>query len=289
MESGETRMNITDKYKSLNTTDDTLSQRDKETISDYSVQWTCYTDNSGYYGSTALLQDIIGQLLQVEHVKGLTVCDIGSGTGRIVNMLLDAGAEHVVAIEPSEAFKALKANTDSRKDRVTLIHNIGEALPPSGDIDLVVSFGVLDHITDPAPTVKAAYRALKPGGQMLIWVYGYEGNQLYLSIFIPVRYITKLLPHSILVLFCKALCRAAEFYGFMCRFLPLPLQNYFLMHFMKLSHDKRELTIYDQLKPAYAKYYRKQEAMDLLSIAGFVNVKVYHRHGYSWTVVGDKL
>lgn len=281
-------MKPTDKYKLLNVNDDALSQRDKQTISDYSVQWTNYTDNSGYYGSTALLQDIFGPLLPIEHVKGLTVCDIGSGTGRVVNMLLEAGAEHVVAVEPSDAFKALKANTDSRKDKVTLIHNIGEALPPSGDIDLVVSFGVLDHITNPAPTVKAAYRALKPGGKMLIWVYGYEGNRLYLSLFVPLRYITKWLPHNILVLLCKALCRAAEFYGFMCRFLPLPLKNYFLNQFMKLSHDKRELTIYDQLKPAYAKYYRKQEAIVLLANAEFVNITTYNRHGYSWTVVGAK-
>lgn len=276
------------KYMNRDTKGNTLEQTDKQTILDYSLQWTRYTDNSGYYGSVALLQDIFGPLLPTDYVKNLTVCDIGSGTGRIVNMLLEAGAKHVVAIEPSEAYKALKVNTDSRKDRVTLIHDIGESLPPRGDIDLVVSFGVLDHITNPILTIKAAYKALKPGGKMLIWVYGYEGNQLYLSVFVPLRYITKRLPHDILAFICKLLCFAAELYGFMGRFLPLPLRSYFLNHFLKLTHDKRELTIYDQLRPTYAKYYRKQEAIKLLSTAGFINVEVYHRHGYSWTVVGNK-
>jgi SAM-dependent methyltransferase len=265
-----------------------LTQTDKKTISDYSLQWTRYTDNSGYYGSVALLQDIFGPLLSTEYVKDKTVCDIGSGTGRAVNMLLDAGARHVIAVEPSDACKALEINTLSRKERVTLIHDVGESLPPRGDIDLIVSFGVLDHIYDPMPTVKAAYHALKPGGKILIWIYGYEGNRFYLSVFIPVRRITRLLPHPVLAAICKPLCFVAEVYGFFCRVLPLPLRRYFLNHFMKLDHDKRGLTIYDQLKPAYAKYYLKKEAMDLLSCSGFVNIETFHRHGYSWTVIGEK-
>ena len=265
-----------------------ITQTDKKTISDYSVQWTRYTDNSGYYGSVAMLQDIFGPLLPVEFVKDKKVCDIGSGTGRIVNMLLDAGARLVIAVEPSDAYKACEINTSLRKERVELINDIGESLPPRGDIDLIVSFGVLDHICDPMPTIRAAYRALKPGGKMLIWIYGHEGNKLYLSVFLPLRRITSLLPHKPLALVSKLLCFGAEAYGFSCRFLPLPLRGYFLKQFMKLDHDKRELTVYDQLKPAYARYYREQEAKGLLSDAEFINVRTYHRHGYSWTVMGEK-
>jgi len=261
---------------------------DRKTIDDYSIQWTQYTDNSGYYGSVSLLQDIFGPLLPAEFLKGKTVCDIGSGTGRVVNMMLDAGARHVIAIEPSDAFYVLMRNTELRKDRVSLIHGVGETLPSRGDIDLVVSFGVLDHIINPLPTVRAAYKALKPGGEMLVWIYGYEGNRLYLSLFLPIRYITSRLPHSLLAMMCRILCVAADFYGVACRILPLPMRSYFLKHFMKLAHDKRVLTIYDQLKPAYAKYYRNEEAISLLAEAGFVNVRAYHRHGYSWTVIGEK-
>lgn len=44
--------------------------------------------------------------------------------------------------------------------------------------------------------------------------------------------------------------------------------------------------IYDQLNPAYAKYYRRDEARALLEDAGFQDVRLHHRHGYSWTVLG---
>jgi hypothetical protein len=52
--------------------------------------------------------------------------------------------------------------------------------------------------------------------------------------------------------------------------------------------EKQRLIIYDQLNPAYAKYYMKREAVKLLLDGGFINVRVHHRHGYSWTVIGTK-
>jgi hypothetical protein len=54
----------------------------------------------------------------------------------------------------------------------------------------------------------------------------------------------------------------------------------------RLDWSKRYLTVYDQLNPAYARYYRRAEAVDLLASAGFSDVQVYHRHGYSWAVTG---
>ncbi|WP_145831617.1 hypothetical protein [Bradyrhizobium huanghuaihaiense] len=56
----------------------------------------------------------------------------------------------------------------------------------------------------------------------------------------------------------------------------------------KFPRSVRRLTIYDQLNPAYAKYYTRAEAEALLSDAGFADVQLYHRHGYSWTVSGTR-
>ena len=52
--------------------------------------------------------------------------------------------------------------------------------------------------------------------------------------------------------------------------------------------DKRRLVIYDQLNPAWAKYYTKEEAESLMHRNGFEKVTLYHRRIYSWTVVGEK-
>lgn len=267
---------------------DPVADTTAKTISDFGEQWVNYRDNPGYYGSVNLLADIFGPLLSMEELKGARVADIGSGTGRIVNMLLDGGANHVVAVEPSAAYSVLRENTASRQDSITYINNRGESLPPDADLDLVVSMGVIHHIPDPDPVLAAAFQALKPGGRILLWLYGFEGNENYLRLIEPLRSITKRLPHRILQGICALMNLILDAYIFLCRFLPLPMRQYMRNVLARLPRSVRGLTIYDQLNPAYAKYYRREEAEALLQRAGFEDVRVYHRHGYSWTVSGRK-
>ena len=259
-----------------------------KTISDFGEQWVNYQENPGYYGSVSLLEDLFGPLLALEAVRDKTVADIGSGTGRIVNMLLDAGAARVVAVEPSAAFAVLRRNTAARQERVTYLNIRGDALPADLNLDLVVSLGVLHHIPDPAKVVDAAFNALRPGGQMLVWLYGREGNELYLRFVEPLRAVTKRLPHALLELLCSTINVTLDAYIFLCRVLPLPMRDYMRNVLARFPRSVRRLTIYDQLNPAYAKYYTKGEAESLLVRAGFSNVISWHRHGYSWSVIGHK-
>ena len=259
-----------------------------KTIRDFGEQWLAFRDNPAYYGSVELLADIFGPLIDVATIKGARVAEIGSGTGRIVNMLLDAGAAHVTAVEPSQALLVLKENTASRNDRVEYINAPGEALPPRLGLDLVVSIGVLHHIPDPAPVVRAAYQSLRPGGKMLVWLYGREGNASYLRVVEPLRKITVRMPHWALEGLSVGLTFALSSYIGACRFLPLPMRPYMRGVLANFPFSVRKLTIYDQLNPAYAKYYTRDEAIGLLSDAGFQDVTAFHRHGYSWTVAGAK-
>lgn len=259
-----------------------------KTIADFGEQWTRYRDNPGYYGSVALLQDLFGGLMSVEELRGRNVADIGSGTGRIVNMLLDAGSSQVVAVEPSEAFAVLQRNTAERRERIVYLNARGEALPADLALDAVVSMGVLHHIPDPAPVVDAAFHALRPGGRMLVWLYGREGNETYLRFAEPLRAVTRRLPHAALGALCSTINVALDAYIFLCRFVPLPMRDYMRNVLARFPRSVRRLTIYDQLNPAYAKYYTEGEAAALLARAGFRDVKTFHRHGYSWSVVGTK-
>jgi SAM-dependent methyltransferase len=263
-------------------------QLDHQTIADFSEQWTTFTDNTGYYGSTELLADIFGPLLSLSALRGWRVGDIGSGTGRIVNMLLDAGADHVVAVEPSDAFDVLRQNTAARASQVSLIRGTGEAIPAGANLDLVVSIGVVLCITNPAPVIAAARAALRPGGRLLVWVYGREGNRIYLTFCQPLRALTTRLPHRALNGLCSALNVLADVYIGLCAVIPLPLHRYVRNVFGRLSREKRHLVIYDQLNPSYAKYYTEEEARRLLEDGGFRDVRLHHRHGYSWTVIGEK-
>jgi SAM-dependent methyltransferase len=260
----------------------------QETVNDFGDQWTRFTGNEGFYGSPALFEDMCGPLLDVNDVGGLRAADIGSGTGRIVLMLLAAGAAHVTAVEPSAAFDVLRRNVAEYGDRVECVRATGEELPGSGVFDLVVSIGVLHHIPDPAPTMRAAYRALKPGGRMLVWLYGREGNAMYLALTLPLRTITTRLPHGAVLALARLFTAALQPYIWLCRRVPLPLGGYFANVFGHMDRDKQALIVYDQLRPAYSRYYSQSEAIALLSAAGFQDVRLHHRHGYSWTAIGTR-
>lgn len=269
---------------------DFVKQREK-TIADFGEQWTTYRSNDGFYASQEMFADMLGPYEKSIDIKNAKAIDIGSGTGRIVMMLLEAGAAHVTAVEPSAAFDVLRTNLQESgitPERYTLLNCRGDEVPEECQADLAFSIGVLHHIPDPHPVVRAVYNALRPGGKFVIWLYGKEGNGLYLTFIEPLRKITKHMPHWALVGLVWMLYIPLCVYTLLCHVLPLPLKNYLLNVLFRMSPEKRRLVIYDQLNPEYAKYYTRRGAEDLLQSNGFKKVAVHNRRGYSWTVIGTK-
>lgn len=259
------------------------------TIADFGRQWTVFDDAAGFFGSKELLADFV-MPFDLSQIRGRRVLDLGAGTGRHVLAMLESGAELVVAVEPSQAIEVVREKTREFKDRVTVLQIAGDQIPPTADFDAIFSIGVIHHIPDPAPVVRAVYGALKPGGKFIVWLYGKEGNELYLLLVKPLRWLSTHLPHWALVALVRALDLPLVFYLNICRRLPavpLPLADYLRSIIGPLPGDKRRLVIYDQLNPAYAKYYTRKDADELMTAAPF-QIAVHHRRGYSWVVIGEK-
>jgi len=265
-----------------------MSELQAKTIADFGEQWTRYPGGEGFFGSAALFDDFVAPFASARDAAGKRVAEIGAGTGRFITVLAAAGAAHVVAVEPSEAFHVLRANTVEHRDRITYLQVTGDHLPASADLDYVFIIGVLHHIPAPDPVVAAAFGALAPGGRLVVWLYGREGNSLYLFVVHALRSFTRRLPHRALELFVAALYPFFWAYMTACRWLPLPLAEYMSRVLRPLTPAKRRVVIYDQLNPAYAKYYTREEARDVLARNGFSDVRLHHRHGMSWTVVGTR-
>jgi SAM-dependent methyltransferase len=263
-----------------------------KTISDFGDQWSKYVTNDGFYASQELFLDIVGPLLTLSELKDKKILDIGSGTGRIAIMLLNAGVKHVTAIEPSDAFKILTDNlnriSNIYPDSFSLIKCAGDEIPETLRVDYAFSIGVLHHIPDPDAVVRSVFTTLNKGGRFIIWVYGKENNSMYLNFIQPIRIITTKLPHILLAILVQILYVILLCYGLLCRWTSLPLKSYIVNIYLKMSPNKRKLIIYDQLNPAYSKYYSKDEAKNLLQRNGFKNIKTFHRWGYSWSVIGEK-
>jgi SAM-dependent methyltransferase len=264
-------------------------RRHLRTVVDFGRQWRRFPTghNEGFYGSVAHLADTFGPLLDTEGLRGARVAEIGSGPGRLVNMLLDAGVAHVTAVEPSEGLATLRERTRARADRITYVQATGEYLP-LGAYDVVFSVGVVMHIPAPAPVMRRAWAALRPGGELLVWLYAREGNELYVMVAGLLRAVTTRLPDPAVAWLARGLNALLSPYIALCRWLPLPRHRHFRNVMAKMTRRQRALVIFDQLNPTYTRYYRRQEAEALLSDAGFVDVQTYHRHGYSWAVKGRR-
>ena len=156
------------------------------------------------------------------------------------------------------------------------------------EIDYIFSIGVIHHIPDAEIVCKKVYESLKPKGKFLIWLYGKEGNELYLFIFNNLRKITRYMPDKFLNLFSIFLNLFLSIYIFFCKYLNLPLKNYMINVLKKCTFEKRKYIIFDQLNPSYSKYYTKQDLETLLTKAGFKKFELFNRHQYSWTAIAEK-
>ncbi len=259
----------------------------EQTIRDFGEQWTNYDNTDGYFGSTDLLVDFI-QPFDAALFAGAKIADIGAGTGRHVAGLLDLEASHVYAIEPSKSVSVIERQFQGEA-RVSVLNVPGDQIPNNLDLDYVISIGVIHHIPEPGPVIRAAFEALKPGGKFIVWLYGKEGNRLYLAIARPLRALSSILPSRIVAALSWALEFPLRLYIAAACLSPvdLPLGEYMIQVLGRLPADKRRLVIYDQLKPAYAKYYLRSEVLKLMQQVPF-SVELHHRMGYSWVAIGTK-
>ncbi|NEQ64614.1 MAG: class I SAM-dependent methyltransferase [Symploca sp. SIO2D2] len=257
-----------------------------ETIQDFGEQFTAYSKTSGYFGSVEILQDVLGSLMKVSDFSGSSVVDLGSGSGRWVKIFHKLGARKITVIEPSNAIEVCKKN-NADLDNVTYHQTTGDKIP-DGVYDVVYSFGVIHHIPEPEPVMLRIFQVLSPGGKAVIWLYGRENNGLYLTLIAFLRILTVSISHSNLDKISALMVHLVRFYSRLAKNLSLPLKDYMATVIDKLDNYDVKHVIYDQLNPHYAKYYRRQEGIDLLEKVGFEKVKVYHRGNYSWTVIGEK-
>ena len=265
-------------------TDEKPAADDRGTISDFSEQWTKYFDNSGYFGSEELFLDVLEPLVRIEELCGATVAEIGCGNGRFLKIMARHAAK-VIGVDPGDSVLNAREWTAGAKNVEVLRASVYE-LPTLPALDHVFSIGVVHHLPDPGRALRIMRDLLKPGGRCTIWVYGKEGNELYLRTFGALRRLTTKMPHAALHALATGLVPPLRAYIAACRVLPLPMRHYMRAVLRPLDRTALRLNIYDQLNPAIAAYWTGDEVRALMGGAGFRDVRLHHRHGYSWTATG---
>ena len=264
-----------------------ISNKEKDSISDFGKQFKYHNNIDDYWGSQEILNDIVNPF-DLSLIKNKIICEMGVGSGRILKNLIKLSPKKIYAIEPSEAIEIAKKNNEYAEVEILFKKISGQMINFKNEIDYIFSIGVIHHIPDAEIVCKKIYESLKPKGKFVIWLYGKEGNELYLFIFNNLRKITKFMPDKFLNLFSIFLNFFLSIYIFFCKYLNLPLKNYMINVLKKCSFEKRKYIIFDQLNPSYSKYYTKQDVETLLTKSGFKKFEIFNRHQYSWTAIAEK-
>lgn len=100
---------------------------------------------------------------------GPRIGEVGAGTGDFSALLLEAGAESLVAWEPSVNLHPALERRFGDDPRVTVIRD--RITPPEGDpLDTLFYVNVLEHIHDDEAELALARRALRPDGKLCLFV-----------------------------------------------------------------------------------------------------------------------
>jgi ArsR family transcriptional regulator len=100
----------------------------------------------------------------------LTVADLGSGEG-LLSELLARRCKKVIAVDNSEKMVEFGARKAKKNGLKNLEFRLGELQNPPiepDSVDLVILSQALHHAEKPDEAIRAAYRMLVPGGQLLV-------------------------------------------------------------------------------------------------------------------------
>jgi len=263
-----------------------------KTVADFGNQWSRHGSiDDGYWSSDEMFRDHFeDQKLPFENLKDKKVLEIGSGSGRVLQMLDRYSPAQLIGVEPSAGFAVLSKNTKGLEN-LTLINASGSEFFISDGVDLIISLGVIHHIPEPDSVIKNVSKNLKMNGMFIMWVYGYENHEFYVLLQKCLRPLIRLLPDQALDFVSLNLTYFLDFYLYVSRFVfrsKLPLTKYLDNLFSKCSRKHKKYIVFDQLNPSYSKYYKRQEAIDLISQFGLELTSIYHRNSYSWTLIAKK-
>jgi len=231
-----------------------------------------------------------------EALKDKLVLDAGCGMGRLLIPAAGFKPRALIGFDLSEAVEEAYANA---KD-YPFVHIIqGDIYNPpfrKNSFDFVYSIAVLHHLPDPKKGFLKLVEYVKPKGTMFTWVYGHEGNEIFLAIFEPFRkYVTVHLPRKVLELVALFL---ASVLWLIVQLIYKPLNmlkiggflplNEYLIFQTNMGFRYFWLTTFDKLVAPVVHYHRRAEIEQWFAEAPLEGVEISWRNKNSWRGYGIK-
>lgn len=214
--------------------------------------------------------------------QGKTFVDVGCGIGRNSYWPATYGARGTAVDLDARSLGVARRNLADLD--VDVQERSAYELDGIEPVDCAFSIGVIHHLERPEDALASMARVTKPGGKVMIWVYGYENNEWLVKGFDPVRraLFSKLpigVTHALSVP-PTLLLKAALMAGF------TPIE--YLRTLRPYSFAQLRVIVFDQMLPRIANYWRRDEVEALMRGAGLVDIELAHVNEMSWCAVGTK-
>jgi len=216
--------------------------------------------------------------------SGKDFLDVGCGIGRNSYWPFVYGAKSSLSIDLDERTLAAARKNLEKFDGATVDNRSAYDIGETDKFDIAFSIGVIHHLDNPGAAVEQMFKAVKPGGKVLLWLYGYENNEWLVRYFNPARkFLFSKMPLPIVY--------GLSFPATTLLWLYLKL-GFGRTEYMKMirSFSFRHLRaiVYDHMIPIIALYYTKDEAIKMLKDAHCVDIEAHWVNEMSWTVIGRK-
>ncbi len=222
--------------------------------------------------------------LSPEDWQGLRILDVGCGMGRNSYWPMIYGAAGGMAIDVDERSLAAAVKTLERFPTMQVVKCSAYDIGRSDEFDLAYSIGVIHHLQDPARALAGMVTAVKPGGRVMIWVYGLENNRWIVAFLDPLRKaLFSRLPIGLvhhLALYPTALLWLALGAGIgRIAYFQL-LRSFGFRHLRSI--------VFDQMLPKIANYWPRDTVERMMQDAGLMDVRLIWVNEMSWSAIGTK-
>jgi SAM-dependent methyltransferase len=222
--------------------------------------------------------------LQPEDWRGVHFLDVGCGMGRNSYWPMTYGAAGGLAVDVDERSLAAARQTLARFPTVRVERRSAYELARTNEFDLVYAIGVIHHLQEPERALAQMVAAAKPGGRVLIWVYGLENNRWIVLLIDPLRKILfAWLPIGAvhhLAIYPTALLWLALRLGFG------RIAYFRLMRQFSFRHLRS--IVFDQMLPRIAHYWPRARVEALLGEQGLTDTRLIWVNEMSWSALGTK-
>ena len=222
--------------------------------------------------------------LQPRDWQGKDFLDVGCGMGRNSYWPLTYGAAGGVAVDIDQ--RSLESARRNLKPfpRVQVMRASVYDLPFEDRFDLGFSIGVIHHLDRPERALERMVRAVRPGGRVLIWVYGRENNRWLVSVLGPLRRVLfsrlpigvthhlSLYPAMLIWLLVRLGIRPIEYFRLIGKF--------------NFAHLRA--IVFDQMLPRIAHYWPRETVARMMADAGLVDVSLAWVNQMFWSAIGTR-